>query len=140
MCRHGACEYTWFNGDTLFCIWDNGKCREWSEKDAEIKSRVVLNSNATAAGNTLDLNEHTKAASNERYSVTDNTRDTGVALESSSRGHRPGQMIVCSDSSDAGSNHECNDQDAQGGYKADSEANACAAGRVDDSLCQLVYR
>jgi hypothetical protein len=34
--RHGACEYTWFNGEKLRCVWSNGKCPEWSQKTAEI--------------------------------------------------------------------------------------------------------
>lgn len=34
--RHGACEYTWFNGEKQRFIWENGKCHEWSKKNAEI--------------------------------------------------------------------------------------------------------
>jgi hypothetical protein len=39
-CRHGPCEYTWFNGERLRCVWDNGKCPEWFKKDKEIRSNV----------------------------------------------------------------------------------------------------
>jgi hypothetical protein len=38
--RHGPCEYTWFNGEKLRCVWDNGKCPEWSLKNAEIMASV----------------------------------------------------------------------------------------------------
>jgi hypothetical protein len=40
VCRHGPCEYTWFNGERLRCVWDNGKCPEWFKKDREIRSNV----------------------------------------------------------------------------------------------------
>ena len=38
--RHGACEYTWFNGEKLRCVWDNGNCPEWFNKNAEILASV----------------------------------------------------------------------------------------------------
>jgi hypothetical protein len=38
--RHGPCEYTWFNGEKLRCVWNNGKCPEWSMKNAEIIASV----------------------------------------------------------------------------------------------------
>jgi hypothetical protein len=34
--RHGPCEYTWFNGQKMRCVWENGSCPEWSKRNAEI--------------------------------------------------------------------------------------------------------
>jgi hypothetical protein len=34
--RHGECEYTWFNGQKLKCMWFKGKSPQWSAKNAEI--------------------------------------------------------------------------------------------------------
>jgi hypothetical protein len=34
--RHGACEYTWFNGEKQRFVWENGVCHEWSKKNAEM--------------------------------------------------------------------------------------------------------
>jgi hypothetical protein len=40
--RHGACEYTWFNGEKLRCVWDNGRCHEWSKKNSDILSMFMV--------------------------------------------------------------------------------------------------
>jgi hypothetical protein len=34
--RHGPCEYTWFNGDKLRCVWVHGKCPEWTKMNDDI--------------------------------------------------------------------------------------------------------
>jgi hypothetical protein len=34
--RHGPCEYTWFNGQKMRCVWHNGQCPEWTQKNTEI--------------------------------------------------------------------------------------------------------
>ena len=39
--RHGLCEYTWFNGETMVCTWERGKCPMWSAKDSEIRHRTL---------------------------------------------------------------------------------------------------
>jgi hypothetical protein len=39
--RHGDCEYTWFNGETLKCRWVDGKSTEWSLKNAEIIGSAI---------------------------------------------------------------------------------------------------
>jgi hypothetical protein len=47
--RHGACEYTWFNGEKLRCVWSNGKCPEWSQKTAEIFASIDRSSSTYVA-------------------------------------------------------------------------------------------
>ena len=39
--RHGDCEYTWFNGETLKCLWVDGKSTEWSLKNAKIIGSAI---------------------------------------------------------------------------------------------------
>jgi len=39
--RHGLCEYTWFNGEKLVCVWQSGKCALWSAKDSEIRHHAL---------------------------------------------------------------------------------------------------
>jgi hypothetical protein len=39
--RHGDCEYTWFNRESLKCRWVKGKSPEWSSKNAEIIKSAI---------------------------------------------------------------------------------------------------
>jgi hypothetical protein len=42
--RHGTSVYTWFNGEKLRCVWDKGKCHEWSKKNASILNMFMMSS------------------------------------------------------------------------------------------------
>jgi hypothetical protein len=53
--RHGACEYTWFNGEKLRCVWEHGKCHEWSKKNAEILNMFSVSSSHLELVGQLEL-------------------------------------------------------------------------------------
>jgi hypothetical protein len=51
--RHGPCEYTWFNGQKMHCVWKDGLCPEWSQRNAEILQSISIHSRDPATAQEL---------------------------------------------------------------------------------------